>query len=312
MAVHTPLSEDLISAFVQPYQLGSLIRFKGLTNGIENTNYLVTLENGTDIKEYILTLFEQLSEKNVAFFTRLLQHLAKNGLPVPQPLTRPDTNTTLQQLANKPALLLSKLPGAHLIEPDAEHCYTLGQALARQHLATADLKHDGDGALDVIRSGEELSLSNHRDQQLLSNEIQNARTLLTDSSLPYGLIHGDLFRDNVLFEETELTGLLDYYSATMGPLLFDVAVTINDWCVTDDRKLDPTRVTALLEGYNSIRPLTPQEHDLLPQYLRAAALRFWISRLHNQNKPLITCTNIHVPRKDPNEFRDLLLNLATP
>lgn len=309
MAVHTPLNREIIAEFLQPYQLGELHSFVGISDGIENTNYLLTLKTAKSkntpaqypfaFADYILTVFETIPANDIGFYIELMNTLAANGLPVPQPIFNPDNKSALQTLMNKPALLLSRLIGTHPRVPTAAQCQAIGHVLARQHLLTQDLQHPGEQALiKILNDGRALLPTlNSDEQQLLNEELDRAEQFLTRTDLPRGLIHGDLFRDNTLFCDDQLTGLLDYYSATVGPWLLDVAIAANDWCNTENR-LDGQRLAALLEGYQQIRPLTGAEQAAWQDCLRCAALRFWISRLTNPLRP-----------KDPDEFRKRLINL---
>jgi homoserine kinase type II len=233
---------------------------------------------------------------------QLMSTLAANGLPVPQPIIRPDSKTALQTLLNKPALLLSRLNGTHPRQPTNAQCHAIGNALARQHLLTLDMHHFGQQSLQTMLSTGRALLPtlDTDDRPLLDDELNRAQQLLARNDLPVGLIHGDLFRDNTLFTGHTLTGLLDYYSATSGPLLLDVAIVANDWC-DNNYQLNTDRTTALLEGYEAIRPLTRAEKAAWQECLRCAALRFWISRLNNPLQP-----------KDPDEFRQRLINLRKP
>jgi homoserine kinase type II len=322
MAVHTPLSAEIIAGFVRPYHLGELHNFTGISDGIENTNYLITLKTMTlktgtpstsilkkttadhqfSLDDYILTVFENLSAADVDFYMQLMSTLAANGLPVPQPIIRPDSKTALQSLMNKPALLLSRLNGTHPRQPTNAQCHAIGNALARQHRLTFDMHHLGQQSLqNMLNTGSALLPTLNTDnRQLLNDELNRAQRLLARTDLPIGLIHGDLFRDNTLFAGDALTGLLDYYSATTGPLLLDVAIAANDWC-DENYQLISDRTTALLEGYEATRPLTRAEKTSWQDCLRCGALRFWISRLANPLQP-----------KDPDAFRQRLINLRKP
>jgi homoserine kinase type II len=310
MAVHTPLSEQTIRDFATPFNLGSLKSFRGLDDGIENTNYIISLTKENATADYILTLFEKLSHADVIFYMELLKLLSKNGLPTPRPISKPDSSQPYQILMDKPALILTKLPGSHPTNPTQEQCHAIGQALARQHAVTINMKHDGKHSLpEMLKAGLALSLPNIDDQHLLNAELANGQELLRRGDLPSGLIHGDLFRDNALFDGNTLTGLLDYYSATTGPLLLDVAIAANDWCVTEDYRTDKKRTDALLSGYQSIRPFTSSEQNSWHDCLHLGALRFWISRLATY-LPLQSLSPLpQVPIKNPDEFRQRLLNL---
>jgi homoserine kinase type II len=313
MAVHTPLTRQQIVDFIAPLQLGELLSFAGITDGMENTNYSLALSSTDgEFHDYILTLFEKISAADVEFYLQLMAHLADHGLPVPQPLCLPSseqTNPFISTLLGKPSAVLKKLSGSHSTNVNGEQCFAVGKLLARQHVLTVNMTARNTDHLDsILTQGEHLSLSMViDDQHLLMTEIQRARKFLSNANLPNGIIHGDLFRDNVLFVGNEITGLLDYYNATQAPLLLDLAIVANDWCSTADYRLDALRVSALLNGYQTIRPLQDEELAQWPNSLCVAALRFWLSRLLYQQAQTTTADGVHFPRKDPYEFRQKLL-----
>lgn len=266
---------------------------------MQNSNYFVTTTRG----RYVLTLFESLAPQALDFYLRLQAHLADAGLPCPHPLSTSE-GQRWRNLCDKPAALLSCLPGRAIETPDTAHCQALGAALARLHLAAANLP---DAPLNPCgigwcqRVGQDLlACLDTVDQGLLVDELafQSAQDL---SKLPRGVIHADLFRDNVLWDDCgQLSGLLDFYFAGVDAWALDLAIVANDWC------LDAERLTELLAGYAAIRPLTEAESQAWPALRRGAALRFWLLRLEARHRPrqgeVITV-------KNPNEFRDLLLQL---
>jgi homoserine kinase type II len=317
MAVHTPLSRQQIVDFIAPFQLGELLSFSGIADGMENTNYCITIQSSTNAtnSDYILTLFENLTIVDVAFYLQLMAHLAENGLPVPQPLSQPSSEQTksltsiVAMMLGKPAALLNKLTGSHPTNVNAEQCFAVGKLLAQQHVLTREITARNTNHLDtILTQGQHLSVSMQIDEQhLLLTEIQRARQFLSNTILPNGIIHGDLFRDNVLFDGNVVTGLLDYYNATQAPLLLDLAIVANDWCNTENYQLDTLRVTALLNGYQTIRPLQDEELAQWPNSLCVAALRFWLSRLLYQQAQIAAADGAHFPQKDPDEFRQKLI-----
>ncbi len=301
MSVFTPVSADDLHPWLARYCVGRLIHLQGIGEGVENTNYFLSTRQG----RYVLTLFERLSQADLPFYLHLMAHLARHGLPCPTPIADRD-NEYLNPLHGKPAALITRLPGKAVTEPTARHTAVLGELLASLHLAGQSYGrrlenprgprwwHQVTPLLLPRLPGDEAALL--RDE--LAHQSRH-RSL----ELPRGVIHADLFRDNVLFDGEHIGGLIDFYFAGHDVLLFDVAVTVNDWCLAPNLALDPARTQALLQAYQELRPFTPGERQAWPLMLRAAALRFWLSRLYDY----------HLPRagelvlvKDPGHFRDML------
>jgi len=292
MAVFTEVSTEQAQALVTHLSLGTVQDLRGIGAGIENTNYFVTTERG----EFVLTLFERLTPAQLPYYLRLMQHLAARGLAVPDPQAD-ENGEILHSVAGKPAALVNKLRGGHQLAPDVFHCEQVGAKLARMHLAGRDfplhqpnlrglawwaetvptiLPHVSEAQADLLRS--ELAFQ----QQLAASQGYQ--------DLPSGPVHADLFRDNVMFDglpgREQLSGFFDFYFAGNDTWLFDLAVCLNDWCIDlASGRLDETRAQAFVNAYESVRPLTGTEHRLLPALLRAAALRFWISRLWDFHLP---------------------------
>lgn len=301
MSVYTKVTEAELRAWLDRYDIGALGQFKGIAAGIENTNYFVDAAKG----QYVLTLFERLSAQDLPFYLGLMRHLAGAGIPCPLPIEARD-GALISDFKGKPAALVTRLEGATLTQPDIRHCAAVGATLAAMHRAGADFK----GGLDNPRGPQWWHLTAPRVMPFLKEDIQHLLQSELDfqaghraASLPRGPIHADLFRDNVLFEDFKLTGVLDFYFAGLDALLFDVAVTLNDWCVRQDGSVDAPRATAFLDAYDAARPLTAAELEAWPVMLRAAALRFWLSRLFD----------FHLPRPgelvhahDPEHFRRIL------
>lgn len=287
MAVYTEVSFDDASSFLEYLQLGKLQSLEGCSGGIENTNYFVT----TDQADYVLTLFERLSAEQLPFYLHLMKHLANHGIPVPDPAANAQGDI-LHSMHDKPAAVVNRLRGKSELSPSKEHCAQVGAMLAKMHLAGRDfgMQQANLRGIDWWNSTAPLIMPHLSDaqSQLLRNELafQNATASLPDyASLPRGTIHADLFRDNVMFDKNtegkpELTGFFDFYFAGVDTWLFDIAVCLNDWCIDLQRCVpDQERTMAFINAYNSTREFTAQEQNLLPAILRAAALRFWISRL---------------------------------
>jgi homoserine kinase type II len=317
MAVFTEVGLDEARALMARLDLGKLKALQGIAAGIENTNYFVTTDRGT----WVLTLFERLDPAQLPFYLGLMQHLARHGLPVAEPHADA-AGAILHHVAGKPAAVVDRLPGAHQLAPDLHHCAQLGAALARMHVAAADfpLAQPNLRGLDWWQAtAPRVRPFLDADQAaLLDDELAYQQRLAASAAhgaLPRAAVHADLFRDNVLFDglpgHEKLTGCLDFYFAGVDTLLFDLAVCINDWCLAgDEQRIDDARAQALVGAYTDVRPLGAAEHRLMPALLRAAALRFWLSRL----------ADLHLPRdaallapKDPVHFERLLRErIASP
>lgn len=310
MAVFTELAFDEVRRWLQPLAVGELVSLQPVKAGIENTNYFVDTAGG----RWVLTVFERLDFEQLPFYLRLMQHLARRELPVPEP--RADAaGEIVHRLRDKPAALCTRLVGRHELHPGLGHCAQLGQVLARMHVAAGDfaLKQPNLRGLPWWReTAPRVRPYLDADAAALLDEELGFQEQLAASAAYAGLVrgpvHADLFRDNVLFDDTDgavhLTGCVDFYFAGVDTLLFDLAVCINDWCIDDDSgRIDEPRAAALTTAYQRHRPLSPVEHRLMPALLRAAALRFWLSRL----------ADLHLPRnaamlqpKDPRHFERLL------
>ncbi|MEW6692830.1 MAG: homoserine kinase [Pseudomonadota bacterium] len=301
MSVYTRVDRPALETFLDDFDAGTLVEYSGISAGIENTNYFVTTTNG----RFVLTLFEQLSRDELPFFLGLMAHLAEHGVPTAHP--QADRHGRyLGELCGKPAALVQRLTGGSVEHPDTAQCAAIGAALAHLHLAGQSFPLERANPRGPHWWREAVARVHDRlgpdEAERLDDEIAFQFAHRHDA-LPRGVIHADLFRDNALFEGERLTGIIDLYYACTDALLYDVAVTVNDWCVNDARELDPGRTRALLEAYAGVRPFTPAEHASWPAMLRAAALRFWLSRL----------VDLHFPRegelthtKDPDAFGRLL------
>lgn len=301
MSVYTKVTEAELTAWLSRYEVGPVRELKGIAAGIENTNYFVTTEQG----RYVLTLFERLAAADLPFYLNLMTHLAGRGIPCPLPIAS-RSGETMADFKGKPAALFTRLQGATLTQPNTRHCAAVGAVLADMHIAGGDYA----GGLENPRGPK---WWNQTAPQIMGFLDADAQTLLQSelkfqaahrsSDLPRGPIHADLFRDNVLFEGETLTGTLDFYFAGIDAWLFDVAVTLNDWCVDAEGRLERERAQAFLRAYHARRPLDETEREAWPVMLRAAALRFWVSRLYD----------FHLPRPgelvhahDPEHFRRIL------
>jgi homoserine kinase type II len=301
MSVYTKVTAKELGEWLRNYAVGTLVECKGIAAGIENTNYFVTTTGG----HFVLTIFERLARDALVFYLGLMAHLARHGIPCPSPIADLQ-GTMLGTLKNKPAALVTRLPGAAEMAPQPVHCARVGTLLATMHLAGASYP----GELENPRGprwwrGTAPQVSPFLDAErarLLDEELR-FQSLYRLQDLARGPIHADLFRDNVLFEGTSIGGVIDFYFAGVDAWLFDVAVCVNDWCVLADGAIDDLRAAALLTAYHEARPFTALERGAWPVMLRAAALRFWLSRLYD----------FHLPRPgelvhahDPEHFRRIL------
>ncbi|MGZ8153068.1 MULTISPECIES: homoserine kinase [Methylobacter] len=301
MSVFTRITRPQLDQFFSAYTLGEVVNFEGITDGIDNTNYFVTTTQGS----FVLTLFESLTVDDLPHFLRLLSHLGKNSLSCPRPQSDRQGNP-LRRLNGKPAAVFKRLSGAATATPSVLHCQEIGLQLASFHRCTQDyvfpIKNGNDLSwckTVLSRIGVHISAA---DRELIDDELAFQAENGT-VNLPRGVIHADLFRDNVLFVDDRLSGLLDFYSACTDTLLLDVAITANDWCC-DNGTVNNEKFTALLAAYESLRPLEPLEKRHWPVLLRAAALRFWLSRLEHRCYPR---PGDITQQKDPLIFRRILL-----
>jgi homoserine kinase type II len=282
MSVFTPVTEGEARALLEHYTLGELETLEGIAQGVENTNYFLTTTTG----EYVLTLFEHIPREDLPFYVGLMAHLAKAEVNCPVPMER-DDGEMLTQLNGKPAVIVSKLPGAPIAAPDAHTCRVAGALLASVHVA--GVEYDAGlanwrGRRWRERFAAELAprLSAAENALIASENAWQARH--DDSVLPQGIIHGDYFHDNVLWAGNG-PGVIDFYFACDDALLYDVAIAVNDWCVNRDATLDPARTRAFIEGYAHLRPLEAREREDWPAMLRRAALRTWLGRLGYNHFP---------------------------
>ena len=301
MAVYTDIDEDELEAFLSAYPVGEPLSYKGIAEGVENSNFLLHCADAP----YILTLYERrVEEADLPFFLGLMRHLADRGLSCPLPIARRD-GALLGRLADRPAALISFLEGVWLRRPRAEHCREVGAAMARLHLAGEGFELRRPNALappawrplyeaagpgvDAVAKG-------------LREEIDAALAAVErdwPTGLPAGVIHADLFPDNVFFLGDAFSGMIDFYFACDDILAYDLAIALNAWCHERDGSFNVTKGAALLAGYAGVRPLSAAELDALPMLARGAALRFLLTRLYDW---------LHIPdgglvrKKDPVEY----------
>jgi homoserine kinase type II len=297
MAALTTFSEEALERYLIMFNLGELTSVKPIAEGIENSNYFVSLRQ-EETTEYVLTIIEGLSFAEVPFFNKVLAHLHQHGLPVAAPKQTLDGMTSTI-FCGKPAFLFPRLPGEHLGLVDEKHCFELGEFLAASHVALESLHERRDNPYSAAWMHETLGglapgipVSTTHELKRYITEYES----LQDLGLPAGLIHGDLFRDNALFENNALTGVIDFYHACHDYLIQDLAIAINDWCVADSVRIDPALQAAMISGYESIRKLEKAEKKVLAPIQRTSAARFALTRFLSGDPPL----------KDP----DAMLRLA--
>ena len=285
MSVYTTVSPDELDAWLARYTLGALVEMAPIAAGIENTNYFVTTERG----RFVLTLYERLPADELPFYLNLMAHLARAGVEVPAPA--PDrTGALFSHLNGRPAGLVTRIDGTPVESPTASACAAVGDALARLHIASQHYRArltNRRGPAWWRQAARAVRPYVTADQnELLTDEVRY-QTGFGKGKLPKGAIHGDLFCDNVLFDGARVAGIIDFGFAATDFFAYDLAIAVNDWCVDEDGDgaLDEHRMQAMVEAYDAARPLTPDERAQWAALLRAAALRFWLSRLYDLYLP---------------------------
>ena len=306
MAVFTEVTEQQARALLSQLSIGELVQLQGISSGIENTNYFLTTDQG----DYVLTLFERLNHEQLPFYLYLMKHLAARGVPVPDPQSNQQGDILLT-LLDKPAAVVNRLSGQSELQPDTVHCAAMGRTLAQMHLAARDYDRFQINLRGLAWWNDTVPLVlphlTPEQHQLLTHELayqNHVSSLSAYAALPSGPVHADAFRNNVMFDGEQLSGVFDFYFAGCDHWLFDLGVCVNDWCIDwQTGEMDHARLQAMLSAYQSVRRLTAAERALFNPMLRAAALRFWISRLWD----------FHLPREasmlqphDPSHFERVL------
>ena len=325
MAVFSKISHSELEDFLKNYKLGNLLGFEGIQAGIENTNYFIFMSSG----KYVLTIFEKLSLTEAQFYLEFMLFLSSRKTLCPMPIIS-TSDQVIRILKGKPATLVTALEGITIEQPTSENCYQVGQALAQTHLDSTEFLNVKPNCRGFewckTTSSQILRFMSEGQKKLLSSEIEK-QTIFRESSifkiLPTAMVHGDLFKDNVLFrrdftrestgdkqhsgKKYQLSGLIDFYFAGTDVLCYDLAVTLNDWAIsTDDKTFGNFKkkyFDKMVSGYESIRKLTPEEKKALPMMLRGAALRFWISRLFDWHQPREASL---LSPKNPEQFEMIL------
>ncbi|AGA64011.1 Homoserine kinase [Liberibacter crescens BT-1] len=303
MAVYTKISEDILKKFIREYNIGKLNSYKDILEGVENSNFLLKTSKGF----FILTLYEKrIKEKDLPFFIGLMNYLYQNGLKCPQPLPRLDCKI-YGNISERPANIFSFLKGISLHEPEVSHCKEIGAILAFMHKTAQNFN---------LNRKNELSLFGWKSiwekcclfdiESSMKNEINDLFGFLEKNwpqNLPQGIIHGDLFPDNVLFFENKFSGMIDFYFSCNDILAYDLAICINAWCFEKSGTYNINKANALIEGYNSRRIMNQQEREALPLLVQGAALRFFLTRLYDK---LTIPDSAFVIKKDPLEYLEKL------
>ncbi len=301
MSVFTTLTLDDVRTWLRDFDLGEIIELRGIAAGITNTNYFIITQNS----RYVLTIFEHNKLEELPYFVDLMTHLAQHRVPCPTPIA--DKNgLALHVLKGKPALVVSCLKGSDTGAPNAAQCAQVAKTLAQMHVAGQSFVHKSHNQLGsdwrLVTAQQVMPKLKAEEQILLKTEL-DFQEQLDLSKLPHGVVHGDLFRDNVLFDGENLGGFIDFYYACDDCLAYDVAIAVNDWCVLLDGSFDDEKLQAFLSAYQSVRPFTVAENASWNALLRGAALRFWLSRLFDFYYP---AEGELTHAKDPNHFKSIL------
>lgn len=304
MSVYTHLSSTELKQFFVRFNKGQLVDFKGTEDGVENTNYFLTNDRQ---EQFVLTIFETMGKEELPYYVELTSILADQQLPVPKPISD-DQEQIIQELKNKPAVLFPRLPGTHIKEPSLAHCEAIGEFLGRMHnitqAQTTQPTNRTDSAWFYHHTKQVLPLLSEDDKALLLSQI-NLYEQLQSLELPVGSIHADLFHDNALFEGERISGVIDFYNAYSDWLLLDLAVLVNDWCLTSSRCVNFAKVDAVLSGYEKVRERNEIEKAAWDQMLQFAACKFWVYRLRVKAANLNDGTQRL--EKNPDPFRDLII-----
>ena len=301
MAVYTEISDRDLSEFISRYNIGEVLSCKGIAEGVENSNFLLTTSEGL----YILTLYEKrVSQDDLPFFLKLMDHLATMGVPCPLPV-RNKFGEALGELSGKPAAVISFLTGIWPRQIIPSHCAEVGRALAELHLAGRSFEYNRENSLGVKGWGALFKSSAHRADEIqsgLNHFLQTELLFLEENwpeGLPGGIIHADLFPDNVFFRGAHLSGMIDFYFSCTDTYAYDIAICLNAWCFEPDHGFNSIKAGQLLKNYRNVRDLSGHEIEALPILTRGSAMRFLLTRLYDwMNTP----RNAMVRRKDPLEF----------
>ena len=301
MSVYTPIEENELHTFLSNYDVGKLDSFEGISDGIENTNYFVNTSCG----RFVLTIFEHHSFEEMQYYLNLMHHLADHKVPSANPVADKQ-GQYLSLFKDKPIALVERLNGSSIVKTTVNHCQQLGTAMGKMHAAGLSYSAKQSNPRGA-------SWCQHTALKIMDRLSENEQTMLDaevhfqkekrHADLPRGVIHADLFRDNALWDGNNFSGIIDFYYSCDDVLLYDLAVTANDWCLNEDFSLNKDKVIALLKHYSRYRPLNNNEQAYWPAMLRAGALRFWLSRLYDKHFPR---PGELVHTKNPDEFKSIL------
>lgn len=308
MSVFTRVTESEVSAWLSRFSVGSVRALAPIAEGIENTNYFLSTVEG----EFVLTLYERVPAEDLPFYLNFTSHLAKSGVAVPMPIAD-RTGALFSILNGRPAALTQRIAGRPVMQPDESRCRAVGAELGRLHNASrafrTRISNKRGPAWTLATSRAVRPFVSVEQNQLIEAELKFQRER-RQTRLPNGAIHADLFRDNVLFDGERLSGLIDFGFAATDEFAYDLAITANDWCVTDDGGFDATRLHALLAAYGGQRMLSEAEQMAWPALLRAGALRFWLSRLYDLHLP--RAAEVNTPHNPAAFERILRLRINLP
>ena len=305
MSVYTTIEENELKSFLANYNVGQLVDYQGISDGIENTNYFVNTSRG----RFVLTIFEQHSFEEMQYYLNLMHHLADHKVPSANPVADKQ-GRYLSHFKDKPIALVERLNGGSIIKTSVNHCQQLGMAMGKMHsagLSFASRQINPRGPAWCQQTAHKVIEKLSADEQKMLDDEVHFQREKRHADLPRGVIHADLFRDNALWDGSgdgiSFSGIIDFYYSCDDVLLYDLAVTTNDWCINENFSLNKEKVIALLSNYNTFRPLAGNEQQYWPAMLRAGALRFWLSRLYDKHFPRAG-ELIHT--KNPDEFKAIL------
>ncbi len=307
MSVYTTIEREQLEQFLLNYNVGELKDYRGISDGIENTNYFVdTVKEGAELR-FVLTIFEHHNFEEMQYYLNLMHHLADHQVPSANPVAD-NQGHYLRTFADKPIALVERLLGGSITKTTLSICEQIGSAMGKMHAAGLSFKQqqaNSRGPHWFVETATILQEKLTADELNILNEEIAFQKTNRNADLPRGTVHADLFRDNSLWHGDQLSGIIDFYYACDDALLYDLAVTVNDWCCQEDYRLDQGKVLALLKGYHQFRPLESIEQTYWPVMLRTAALRFWLSRLYDKHFPR---EGELVHTKNPDEFKFILID----
>lgn len=301
MSVFTSVNSSELEQWLARYSIGAVLALEPIPVGVENSNYFLSADEG----QFVLTLYERMPGEDLPFYLNLMAHLAARGVPCPAPLAD-RSGAYFSVLNGKPASLVTRLPGSARLAPTAADCFAIGAGLAHLHLAGASYRSRQEnrrGAAWRRQAARAVRPFLEPSQRMLLEDEMRFQQAAPSLKLPKGAIHGDLFRDNALFDSNGLSGIIDFGFAATDHLAYDLAITVNDWCLAESDGLDSARSAAMVRAYHALRPLQQAEREAWPRLLRAAALRFWLSRLYDKHLPR---GGEMVEQRDPAHFERLL------